>query len=75
MRQQSSPVFVPEQGQAVVLTAADRSGSALHDEGWIQRLVHEHPAVLPIERIEPGFTRIVPVCLELPLRLAVSRTS
>ncbi|WP_222182410.1 hypothetical protein [Geminicoccus harenae] len=68
MRQQSAPVFVPEQGQAVVLPAADRSGSALYDEGWIQRLVHEHPAVLPIERIEPGFTRIVPVCQELPLR-------
>jgi hypothetical protein len=68
VRQQSSPVFVPEQGQAVVLTAVDRSGSAFYDEGWIQRLVHEHPTVLPIERIEPGFARVVPVCQELPLR-------
>jgi hypothetical protein len=68
VRQQSSPVFVPEGGQAVVLTAVGRSGSALYDEGWIQWLVHEHPAILPIERIEPGFTRIMPVCQELPLR-------
>jgi hypothetical protein len=68
VHQQSSPVFVPEGGQAVVLTAVGRSGSTLYDEGWIQQLVHEHPAILPIERIEPGFTRIVPVCQELPLR-------
>jgi len=68
LRQQSSPIFVPDHGQAAVLTTTARSNGATYDEGWIQRLVHEHPAVLPIERVEPGFARVVPVCQELPLR-------
>ena len=68
MRQQSSPIFVPDHGQAAVLTTTARSNGATYDESWIQRLVHEHPAVLPIERVEPGFARVVPVCQELPLR-------
>ena len=36
-------------------------------EGWLQRLIHQHPTCLPIDEIEPGIGRLVPVCMELPL--------
>lgn len=34
-------------------------------EADIQALVHEHPEILPIDEIDPMFTRPVPVCREL----------
>jgi hypothetical protein len=39
----------------------------LYDEAWLQRLIHVHPALLPIEAIEPRLTEVVPICLELPV--------
>lgn len=38
------------------------------NERWLQDLVHRHPQCLPMEQVEPGLGRLVPVCLELPLR-------
>jgi hypothetical protein len=35
-------------------------------EGWLQRLVQRHPGLLPIEEVEPAYTPVVPVCMELP---------
>jgi hypothetical protein len=36
------------------------------DESWIQQLVFNHPATIPIRQIEPGFGPLVSVCRELP---------
>jgi hypothetical protein len=36
-----------------------------YNERWLQELVMRHPAVLPIEQIEPAFTPAIPVCMEL----------
>jgi hypothetical protein len=46
-----------------------RSGSAgsLYDERWVQRLIHDHPAVLPVAQIEPALSDLRAVCMELPL--------
>jgi hypothetical protein len=41
-------------------------GSGL-DELWLQRLVHEHPSILPTASIEPDYDRLLSVCMELPL--------
>ena len=38
------------------------------NERWLQELIHRHPKCLPMEQIEPGLGRLIPVCLELPLR-------
>ena len=38
-----------------------------HDEKWLQDLIHRHPGCLPMDQIEPGFERLVPVCMELPV--------
>ena len=41
------------------------------NERWLQELIHRHPRCLPMEQIEPGLGRLVPVCLELPLRVGM----
>ena len=48
---------------------AAASGSTTHryDEAWLQRLIQTHPALLPIEALEPGLFDVVPICLELPV--------
>ena len=38
-------------------------------ERWLQELIHHHPTCLPMDEIEPGFGRLVPVCMELPLKV------
>ena len=37
-----------------------------YDEKWIQQLIMDHPAVLPIGDLEPALTAAVPLCIELP---------
>lgn len=41
--------------------------SAPYDEAWLQRLIMRHPSVLPVDQIEPAFSPVVPVCIELPM--------
>jgi hypothetical protein len=36
------------------------------DEDWLQRLLYEHPAVLPVHELEPVFSGLIPVARELP---------
>lgn len=45
-----------------------------YDEAWLQDLLHEHPAVVPIGQVEPGFSDLIPVCRELPLTFGGGRT-
>ena len=35
----------------------------------MQELIHRHPTCLPMDEIEPGIGRLIPVCMELPLRV------
>lgn len=41
--------------------------SAPYDEAWLQRLIMRHPGILPVDHIEPGFSPLVPICIELPM--------
>jgi hypothetical protein len=52
--------------ERIALGSSGSSGA--FDEAWLQRLVDRHPECLPISEIEPGFTRPVSVCMELPTR-------
>jgi hypothetical protein len=36
-----------------------------YDEAWLQRLIVNHPQVLPVDQIERAFTGLIPVCAEL----------
>jgi len=41
-------------------------GNGMHDESWLQALIHDHPAILPISDIEPGFRDLIAVAREVP---------
>jgi hypothetical protein len=44
------------------------SEPAPFDEAWLQRLIMQHPSLLPVDQIEPAFNTLVPICVELPTR-------
>lgn len=68
-RRDGSPVWVQHGQPGYILKRADLTGKAegAYNEAWLQRLLHDHPEVLPIEQIEPDFGHLIPVCRELPL--------
>jgi hypothetical protein len=39
----------------------------LYDEKWLQELLATHPEVIPIDLIDPGAGRVVPLCREFPI--------
>jgi hypothetical protein len=72
MKSYTQPLLVadlgrPEQVCHVLQPLPLRAGStgALYDEGWLQQLIQDHPALLPLGEIEPGFLRPIPICMEL----------
>ena len=36
-----------------------------HDEKWLQALLYAHPELVPLDIIDPGAGRMVPICREL----------
>lgn len=58
------PAIGIDTGDDIVELAPARGRS----ERWLQELIHRHPQCLPMEQVEPGLGRLIPVCLELPLR-------
>lgn len=43
-----------------------RLGQGVFNEDWLQELIHDHPAILPISDIEPGFGDLVAAAREVP---------
>lgn len=64
------PMYVDADDRAQALTRVRLGETAEEDgkrrEAFIQRLVHNHPALIPMAEIEPAFTPLIPVCMELP---------
>lgn len=61
------PVLVSEAGSRTLERVALMPvGSGAFDEGWLQRLVHNHPACLPIQEIEPSLNPFTAICREMP---------
>jgi len=71
-RQYAAPLLIDGLDESGTVRALERlefnAGDIRHDEGWLQRLIFRFPQVLPVHEIEPGFGRVMPVCLELPSR-------
>lgn len=42
------------------------------DEKWLQALLFEQPALIPLDQMDPGAGGMMPICRELPLRKAGS---
>ncbi|MBP8233869.1 MAG: hypothetical protein KAY22_16335 [Rhizorhabdus sp.] len=59
-------------GTPVVVTADGESRLAritlggIHSEAWLQNLIHDHPSLLPVDMIEPGFGPLLPIAQEVP---------
>jgi hypothetical protein len=65
-RQHCVPLLLPSSsGSAEPLKPIDRQGDGAVSEAYIQALLHEHPACLPIAEIDPMFSGPVPICTEL----------
>lgn len=67
MRSDGTPIAILN-GSSSALDRQQIGGrDGRHDERWLQALLHRHPTCLPMSQIEPGLSRLVPVCMELPL--------
>lgn len=64
-RARGIPVLVGHEGERQALDRI-HLGSGTHNENWLQELIQDHPAILPIADIEPGFGDPVPVAREVP---------
>ena len=64
--------MVSATGKPIVVSGHDSvelAPASGQSERWLQELIHRHPQCLPMEQVEPGLGRLIPVCLELPLRV------
>ena len=66
-RRKSSPVKLDGHGARQRLKPV-LLGQGLHSEDWLQSLVQTCPDLLPVEEIEPGFGRLLPIAREVPVR-------
>ena len=66
-RQHSVPLLLPSSsgGAEPLKLVAQQGGGDAVSEAYIQSLVHQHPACLPIAEIDAMFSGAVPICTEL----------
>lgn len=59
------PILIPAAGPCQKLERI-RLGAGVHDEDWLQGLIFDHPQLLPVSQIEPGFGDPLPAAREVP---------
>jgi hypothetical protein len=64
-RQHATPILLNEDGAAALRPLQLTGGAEAVSEAALQKLIHEHPACLPIAEIDPMFSAPVPICTEL----------
>lgn len=64
-RSQATPVLVTTDKSRTELQRI-YLGQGVHDEEWLQALIHYHPAILPMADIEHGFGELIPAAREVP---------
>ena len=60
-----APFLVTAQGGKQMLTQINLKETGVYKEAWLQKLVHDHPEILPISEIEPGFGEPIAVGQEI----------
>lgn len=71
--QYAQPYFIRSIGEHSACQSLTRLGFAQtpagsmerYDEDWLQTILHDHPDILPINELEPGFGRLIPLGREL----------
>ena len=64
-----APVLVDNDQQVSPLRRIELgkgTGGGEHREEFVQKLVHQNPSVIPMHEIEPAFTPLISICMELP---------
>jgi hypothetical protein len=64
-KSRGTPVIFGTAGARPVLEQI-KLGAGQYDEAWLQQLIFDHPALLPVVDIEPGFGELVAVAREVP---------
>ena len=64
-KRRGRPVVIGADGQQALLERVVL-GAGTFNEDWLQALIHNHPSLLPVSDIEPGFGDLVPVAREVP---------
>lgn len=65
VRQRAVPILISRDNDRTVWSRITL-GNGLHDENWLQALIYDHPAILPISNIEPGFGDLIAIAREVP---------
>jgi hypothetical protein len=60
----TAPIMVRQAGGTAALMPLVLGGKS-HPEAWLQRLIHDHPAYLPVGEIEPAFGDLMSVGREV----------
>ena len=63
-----TPIRVATDGTITPLTRlrlGDTDGDLGHREAFVQKLIFDHPDLIPMLDIEPAFTPLISVCMEL----------
>ena len=64
-KRRAAPILISSDNSRTVWSRITL-GNGLHDENWLQALIHDHPAILPISDVEPGFGDLIAVAREVP---------
>lgn len=63
----SAPVLIEnDDARSLERVALTPIGVGTFDEGWLQVLIHNHPACLPIQELEPSLGPFTAICREMP---------
>lgn len=60
----SKPFLIKADGNELEFKPVQQE-AAIHKESWLQRLLQDHPQILPVDEIEPIFSPLVPIGREI----------
>jgi hypothetical protein len=63
-RAQGAPTIIAAEGQQTRFEPV-RLGKGLNSEKWLQELIHNHPGLMPVASIEPGFGMPIAAAMEV----------
>ncbi len=67
MRSEGKPILVSGDVSTELERIRIGGKESAQDERWLQELIQRHPECIPMDQIEPGLSRLVPICMELAL--------
>ncbi|EPJ56205.1 MAG: hypothetical protein OFPI_00960 [Osedax symbiont Rs2] len=65
MNRNTTPLLINGNDVIEKLEQVDFADSQTYDEKWLQTLIFENVEILPIHEIDPDFSTLFPVCMEL----------